>query len=253
MKVNMNSYKKLSTIFYDIDKPNAPSDALAFYLRYAKQANGPILEAMCGSGRFLLPMLEQGFHVDGVDASSNMLLACRQRAEKQKLSPVLYEQFLDKLEVPQRYQLVMIAASSICLITELGSVKESLARIYKHMLPGATFVLEIERHMPQPANIGLMKGRWVDCPDGSKIVLSWLSQYHDGERILRSINCYEWIKDGRLLETEWEDFNLRLYDPEEFSALLTSAGFTAVQTFKAYGTGRPDDSDETIVFECLKS
>ena len=53
----MDSYKKLCTQFYDIDKPTAPPDALEFYLQYALKAQGPILEPMCGTGRFLVPML----------------------------------------------------------------------------------------------------------------------------------------------------------------------------------------------------
>ena len=69
----LQSYGKLCTQFYDLDKPSAPPDALAFYLEHARQANGPVLEAMCGSGRFLVPMMQAGIDMDGLDASSDML------------------------------------------------------------------------------------------------------------------------------------------------------------------------------------
>ena len=46
-----------------------PKDAYDFYLSYAKEANGPILEPMCGTGRFLLPLLAAGFKIEGFDAS----------------------------------------------------------------------------------------------------------------------------------------------------------------------------------------
>lgn len=42
---------------------------LNFYLEYAQTITTPILEPMCGSGRFLIPMLEQGFNIEGFDAS----------------------------------------------------------------------------------------------------------------------------------------------------------------------------------------
>ena len=70
----MNSYKKICTEFYAIDKPNAPTEALEFYLRYAQKAKGLILEPMCGSGRFLLPFLEHGFSIDGMDADTDDLI-----------------------------------------------------------------------------------------------------------------------------------------------------------------------------------
>ena len=60
----MDCYKSLCTQFYDIDKPTAPQKELDFYLRYARRARGPILEPMCGSGRFLVPIAQSGFDID---------------------------------------------------------------------------------------------------------------------------------------------------------------------------------------------
>jgi hypothetical protein len=68
----MNSYQKLCTEFYDIDKPSAPSDALNFFLHYAEKANGPILEPMSGSGRFLIPLLERQFDIDGREPKTDL-------------------------------------------------------------------------------------------------------------------------------------------------------------------------------------
>jgi hypothetical protein len=53
----MSSYGSLCTEFYDLDKPNAPRDALDFYALKARAAGGRVLEPMCGSGRFLVPMV----------------------------------------------------------------------------------------------------------------------------------------------------------------------------------------------------
>ena len=120
----MNSYKKLCTEFYDIDKPNAPADAFEFYLHYAQQAKGAILEPMCGSGRFLLPLLEYGFSIDGIDASDDMLKACRENGHMRRLTPNLFKQFLHQLELPQRYDLGIIPAGSFCLITNPLEIQE---------------------------------------------------------------------------------------------------------------------------------
>jgi hypothetical protein len=248
----MNSYKKLCTEFYNIDKPCAPNEALNFFLQYAEKANGPILEPMCGSGRFLIPMLERGFDVDGSDASSHMLRACHDRSRSKGLNPILYEQFLDHIDLPRQYSLVVIPAGSFCLITEQPQIMESLKRIYQLMLPGAKFVLEIERLMPQPTPTGHWSGRWVERSDGAKISISRLSHYDEVERVSRSIHRYELIKNGQLLEMEYEEFNLRLYDPAEFQALLEAHGFQEIKIFKAHQFRAPDEADESIVFECSK-
>jgi ubiquinone/menaquinone biosynthesis C-methylase UbiE len=248
----MNSYKKLCTEFYDLDKPRAPEEALTFFLQYAEKANGPILEPMCGSGRFLIPMLEWGFDVDGSDASSHMLRACRERCRSKGLNPILYEQFLEHLDLPRQYSLVIIPAGSFCLITEQSQINESLKRIYQLMLPGARFVLEIERLMPPPTQTGQWSGRWVERSDGAKILISRLSHYYEVERVYRSIHRYELIKNGQLLEMEYEEFNLRLYDPAEFQALLEAHEFKEIKIFKAHQFRAPDEKDQSIIFECSK-
>jgi SAM-dependent methyltransferase len=70
----MNTYQTLCTQFYDIDKPDAPADALKFYMDYADKADGRIFEPMCGTGRFLIPMLQKGFDIVGSDGSPHMFV-----------------------------------------------------------------------------------------------------------------------------------------------------------------------------------
>jgi hypothetical protein len=248
----MNSYRKLCAEFYEIDKPHAPDGALNFFLHYAEKANGPILEPMSGTGRFLIPLLERRFDIDGSDASPQMLLACRERCRSKGLTPVLYEQFLDRIELPRQYSLVIIPAGSFCLITGETQIKTSLNRIYALMLPGAKLVLEIELMASRPKDTGRWGGRWVERSDGAKILLSWLSRYDEAERVAHSIHRYELIKDGQLLEMEYEDFNLRFYHPEEFQELLETAGFNEIRRFKAYRFCAPDETDESLIFECSK-
>ena len=67
------------------------------------------------------------------------------------------------------------------------------------------------------------------------------------------IHRYDLIKDGRLLESEFEEFHLRYYDPAEFQALLEECGFVGVHRHKTYAFEAPGDTDETIVFECAKA
>jgi Methyltransferase domain len=250
----VNSYKKLCTEFYDIDKPAPPEDAFSFFLRYAQKSNGPILEPMCGSGRFLIPLLERGFDIDGADASPDMLQACREHCSRKGLTPVLQQQFLERIEMPRRYGLVIIPAGSFCLITEQAAIEEGLKRIYELMLPRSTLVLEIER-LPSslpPAGTGSWNGRWVERNDGAKIIISWLSAYDESERVSRSIHRYDLCLGSELLATEFEDFDLRFYDQTEFHDLLVAAGFRDIKTYKAYQFRPPDDNDESFIFECVR-
>ena len=87
---NLDTYLSLCTEVYDLSKPNPPEDAYAFYRDYAMKANGPILEPMCGAGRFLLRLLEEGFNVHGFDASDHMLEALHAKAKSKNLEADYY-------------------------------------------------------------------------------------------------------------------------------------------------------------------
>lgn len=69
----IDTYKTLCTEFYDLDKPSPPAEAFEYYLNEAKRCVQPVLEPMCGSGRFLIPLMEHGINIEGTDASEEML------------------------------------------------------------------------------------------------------------------------------------------------------------------------------------
>ena len=52
---------------------------MEFYLSYAEKEMS-ILEPLCGSGRFLIPFLEKGYQIKGVDNSREMLEKLKQKA-----------------------------------------------------------------------------------------------------------------------------------------------------------------------------
>lgn len=71
-EIRQNYYGSLCTEMYEILHEQAPQDELNFYLSYAEKGK-KILEPLCGSGRFLVPFLERGFDISGIDLSEEML------------------------------------------------------------------------------------------------------------------------------------------------------------------------------------
>lgn len=253
----MSAYGNLCTEFYDLDKPEPPPDAFDFYLAEAERARGAILEPMCGSGRFLLPLLARGFDVVGSDASPHMLAACRARAAQLGLEPALKEERLDALTSDLRFGLIFIPSGSFCLITDQAAAFAGLVRVRELLAANGRFIVEIERRDRARCSelSGTWGGRWVTRPDGAKIVLSWLSQYVAPSGISSSLHRYELLKEGRLLAQEFEDFELKLYELSEFRELLTRAGFTQIQALTPYSLEPVDerssgDAEDGVIFVC---
>jgi SAM-dependent methyltransferase len=250
----MSQYGKLSTEFYELDKPVAPPDAFDFYEAFAREAGGPIHEPMCGSGRFVLPLLAQGLDISGSDTSEHMLDACQKRAQELGLAPKLTLQALQALTCERAPHLVFIPSGSFGLLLDDASVAAALARVHAVLAPGGTFLVEAERlvHSP-PALSGVWGGRWVERPDGAKLILSWLSQYSGSANVTNSVHRYELVKDGQVLAVEYDDFRVRSYESEEFGRLLAHAGFVDIEGLKPYERGPADVSDEAIVFCARKA
>jgi 2-polyprenyl-3-methyl-5-hydroxy-6-metoxy-1,4-benzoquinol methylase len=249
----MEMYQNLCVQFYDIDKPTAPKEALDFYLKYAEKANGPILEPMSGSGRFLLPLLERGYDIDGVDASPSMISACKKHGERMGLNPRVYEQFLNELDLPKQYSLVFLPVGSLGLIIEEEPLKNTLKKIHEHMLPGGTFVFEVDTIECKPTSFNQVTATIRDREDGAKIVMNAFTQSFDSETsVLRSIHRYELYKDGKLLESELEDFRLKLYTKESITKLLEQCGFVNIQAFQPYTNLPPFENSQEMVIECKR-
>jgi SAM-dependent methyltransferase len=247
------TYGKLGAWFYDLDQPAARPDALEFYLKYAKDSIGPILEPMCGTGRYLLPLVEAGLNIVGTDASDDMLARCRSRAEALGLAPSLRRERLEELDAPGTFGLVFIPSGSFSLLIDEATVRRSLERIYDALLPGGTFVVEIERAgFIRPCLSGPWEARWLKDPNGATLIQSWVQQYSGIEAIARSIHRYELIMNGKLVATEFEDFEVKHYELDAFARLLEDAGFSTWRCFRPYENKAPGPDDEGLVFECKK-
>src|SRR4030095_9736370 len=66
---------------------NTSGPEIAYFQRFIEENGEPALDAVCGTGRLLVPYLQAGLDVDGSDISPDMLAHCRGRAEREGFSP----------------------------------------------------------------------------------------------------------------------------------------------------------------------
>ncbi len=68
-------YGQLATEVYELDKPVGRSfPGLDYYARQVAGITGRILEPACGTGRVLVPLLEAGLAVEGLDTSPQAVI-----------------------------------------------------------------------------------------------------------------------------------------------------------------------------------
>lgn len=227
----METYRALCTEYYDLDKPDAPKESLAFFLEYAQ---GKILEPMSGSGRFLIPFLEMGFDIEGLDASPHMIAACMERCHAKKIAPVIYKQSLTEMRTGKLYNYIFIPTGSFGLLLDIDSIEEGLKRIHDHLAPKGKFIFDIETLQGSPENLGIWGGDFKQRKDGSKLSISKLSSFDKKSQLLTTLCRYDSIRDCKIEYTEVEDFKVRLYLENELDPLLKKSGFSILGKYADY-------------------
>lgn len=76
----------------------------------------PILELACGSGRVLIPLLEKGYNISGVDLSNDMLEILKRKCKKRNFDIDLFVDDMCSFHTSSRYAYVILSHISICLL-----------------------------------------------------------------------------------------------------------------------------------------
>ena len=218
---------------------NESGPEIDYFRRFIEGDGQPALDVACGTGRLLLPYLRAGLDVDGCDVSGDMLALCREKAEREGLSPTLFVQAMHELDAPRAYRTVIV-----CGGFGLGSTRdqdlEALARFYEALEPGGTLVLDNEvpyadpgkwsywpkekrRELPRPWRTPGDPRRASDGNDyglvARTVALDPLEQ-----RMTMEMRATMW-RDGELLAEEEHTITMNLYFRNELLLMLERTGF----------------------------
>lgn len=235
---------------------------LDYYLDAVSRLGGPVLDAGCGSGRVMVPLLDAGFEVDGCDQSADMITVCRDKARSAGHDPRLVVQALHELDLGRRYRTIVVVG-----VFGLGSTRdwdvEGLRRLHDHLEPGGTLLLDLEVPWSDPV-------AWACWTVAGRQTLPepWPSEprrrlartgaiYTMANRIfacdpLGQLMTYEtrierW-RDGELEARELRRLDVRQYVPSEVRLMLETAGFGDVEVHGEHERREPASDDDFVVF-----
>lgn len=242
-----NYYGKLCTETYEVLHAAAPEDELAFYLSYAREGDR-ILEPMCGSGRFLVPFMERGFDITGVDLSEEMLSALHRKAPRARV----YKGDILEFDSDAPYDYIFISSGSFSLFTDAQIADKVLMKLRSLLAAGGKMLIAAESMVGARSGDGsyrLVSAMPLD--DGGELRFSSMDRYDANTQTLYSPDRYELYRDGRLVESEWMDFQIRLYRFGELERRLERAGFVNVATYRSFDKQPAEgDMDEMFLYEC---
>ena len=242
-----NYYGKLCAETYEVLHAEAPEDELAFYLSYA-HAGDKILEPMCGSGRFLIPFMERGFDITGIDLSEEMLSALYRKAPRAHA----FKGDIPKFESDATYEYILISSGSFSLFTDEGAADRVLVKLRSLLAPGGKMVIAAESMAGAHNGDGSYRlVSAIPLDDGGELRFSSMDRYDAKTQTQHSPGRYEPYRDGEPAESEWMDFQIRLYRFGELEQRLERAGFASVTTYRSFDREpAKGDMDEMFPYEC---
>lgn len=228
-----------------------------FYLNIAKQADGPVLDIGCGSGRLFLPMVEAGVDVHGFDSSPIMLEALSAKLAKLGKSPRIWVDWLETFEAEEEHYTLALCSFNtfLHLLTHEGQI-EALRRVHRSLRPGGTFVFDITN----PFNFDIFSrgamGKTFEATlyDGETDTETNIWRWFERD-LINQIGVYHRDYEqhsGEGANTHQTSVTFRWTYPSEMQLLLEMAGFTEFEVRGDFDGEPLDEESEMQVWVATK-
>lgn len=195
------------------------------------------LEIFCGSGRILCPLVKEGFKVDGIEQSIDLVNKLNKRLLEQKLRANIYQMNASDISIKYKYGCMFIAAGSFQLIIDREEAESLLSKMYLNLEKEG--VISISLFLPYVGG-DYESDKWKIASDFKdkeskhRYVRREKSTLDPVEQtIFGAVRTEIWL--GRdLLEMEEKDLRIRWYGKYEFISLLKETGFKDIEVRRSY-------------------
>jgi Methyltransferase domain len=244
-------YGTLAIEVYELDKPvGRPFADVEYYTHLLADISGPILEPATGTGRVLIPLLEAGHRVEGLDSSPQMLACCRQHCRERGLDPVLREADMTIYVRLAAYEAVIIPAGSIALLDGRKATLQALACFRDSLVPGGLLIVDVQ--VPQPS-AGTQTMRYWRHGSCLWTLQTLHTEYNPVANQTTRFLRYDKWHDGTLRTTELQTFRLQHWSSQEFADLLAEAAFGDIAVTGDYQDVRaPGRGNEVWTFSATR-
>lgn len=232
--MNEPSANSLPSIFddgdlYDLLLKDIPY-GLDFYVGLAREAKGPVLDIACGTGRILLPCLQAGVDIEGLDLFEPMLRTARAKAAALGLDPRLHQADMSEFSLPRRYSLIMIPFNAFIHNMTQETQIGCLEHCREHLLPGGQLVFDTFfpalEFVSTAENTRVLEGEFPHPQTGLPVRMYDIRTIDRVTQVFRSRNEIEWLAaDGSVERVHRAEDLSRYFYKHEMELLLRASGF----------------------------
>ena len=256
----MDNLYRNSAWLYDLDNRDILHDDIPFYLAYAKQQQGEVLELGCGTGRVALALADEGFKITGLDLSQQMLDVFHAKlTNKPELTDkiTLVHGNMADFSFDRRFGMVIAPFRAFQSLTNDQDVDNALACICRHLTDDGIFIANVFNPYPErmteqawcyPETI-----QWerFDEITGNYVVKKhWGDKIDTENRIIYPHFAFEVTYPNGQTERIVDDLSLKYYFTDQLRAVIEKAGMAIIEEFSWYDKSPPGGRE--IIFVCRR-
>ena len=248
----MNPLYTTHSHVYDLLHAQLTED-IAFVLPYATEANGPILELGCGSGRLLLPLAKAGSVVTGLDNAQRMLDSAESKLSQHNLKADLVSADMTNFTLAQKqFALAIISYNTLTHLTQaqIGSMLKSLSQ---HVVDGARLIIDTVN----PFMLAAIEDQPAYESEGSvsngDLTVEQAARYtHHAHEQRVSIEWQYAIQQNNATETIDAKTDHNYHYPHLLQMLLQNHGFSWEAVYGDYDLSEFDEGSERLLIVAQK-
>jgi len=249
--------------YYELIPLSKDRRDLEFYLDYARQASGRVLELGCGTGRILVPIAATGLEVVGLDLADAMLAKCREKlqtlaAEVQRRVRLVRGDMTD-FDLGERFALVIIPFRPFQHLLGVEQQLACLGSIARHLAPKRRLVFDVFQPDLRRLHDPVYRQETDEVPertlaDGRRFrVTSRVIAFRRAEQINEVELIYHITSPDGREERIVEPLTLRYFFRYELEHLLARGGFRVMDVFGDFDRSPLRDDSPEMIFVAEKT
>lgn len=224
-----------------------------FYLTLAQQAGGAVLELGCGTGRYTIPLAEQGSAITGLDLAPSMLARAKTKAGALPIAWVQADARAFRLD--RKFHLIFESGAMFQHLLERTDQELMLTCAYEHLADDGRFVITLTVPTAQLMTTVETEQPWFTytTPAGVEVSVSGTDHYDPVRQVKLETAYRRWRDaDGQQI-VKVAPLSLRYTFPEEMETLLHSAGFALLVRYGDWDFTPFGSASQLMICLCQKS
>ncbi|MFB4164856.1 class I SAM-dependent methyltransferase [Alteribacillus sp. JSM 102045] len=207
-----------------------------------------ILDVGCGTGTILNKLLKKGFKAAGNDLSEDMLAAAKYKLNSQGFDPLLFCQDMRKLDIPMKFDVILVLCDSLNYLTKEADVAEAFQSFYSHLNDDGFLIFDVHS-LFYVENI-LHGFSFADTSEDVSYIWNAFSTEHKGE-VEHELTLF--IERENSIYERHDEFHVqKTFSVEEYKRLLKVSNFEVSGVYSDFSFSPPQDKSERIFFIAKK-